>query len=85
MKQVVHRTPEGVIKSFPHNISLITQQNPMLWVLKRIVSLRRFLLSTHNIGFECQYKDFKTEKIPLIYDNVFTLSHKSAADEFEII
>ena len=27
--------------SFPHNISPFTKPNPMLWVLKRIVSLRR--------------------------------------------
>ena len=26
----------------PHNISFITQPNPMLWVPKRIVSMRGF-------------------------------------------
>ena len=29
-------------RSFPHNISLIAQPKPMLWVLKRTVSLRQF-------------------------------------------
>ena len=43
-KYMLNRGPdkEGFNSSFPHNISLIIQPNHMLWVLKRIVSMRRF-------------------------------------------
>ena len=38
----IYSTQGWVNCSFPHNISLIIQQNPMMRVRKRIVSVRRF-------------------------------------------
>ena len=50
------RTKLGrVNECFPTYIPLVSQPNHMLLVLKRIdESLRRFFLSSHNIGSECQ-------------------------------
>ena len=41
--------------SFPHNMSIITQPNPLFSVI----------LSNHNIGFECQIKSLEHEQCPL--------------------
>ena len=51
---------------FSPTISLLLLNHTLcLCVLKRIVSLKRFFLSTHNIGFECQIRILEHEKCPL--------------------
>ena len=45
---------------------LLLKQNPMLWVLKRIASLIQIIMSTHNIGLECNIRILDHYECPLI-------------------